>query len=104
MVMEKFESQFEGKFPSIHHFAHRISFEDIDVQTQFMEGAMGQTTAMTTPQDQVDDLIQQVADEHGLEVKMEMPDAMSLLGEKEKDKKKEQEDSLSSRLAQLRNL
>jgi hypothetical protein len=34
----------------------------------YMEGAMSQTSTLTTPQDQVDSLISQVADEHGLEL------------------------------------
>jgi hypothetical protein len=33
MIMDKFETQ----------------FEDLDVQTSYMETSMGQTTAMTTP-------------------------------------------------------
>lgn len=43
-------------------------FEDMDVQSEFMENAMGQTTALTTPASEVDSLIQQVADEHGLDL------------------------------------
>ncbi len=43
-------------------------FEDLDVQAEYIENAMGQTTALTTPADQVDLLINQVAEEHGLEV------------------------------------
>jgi charged multivesicular body protein 1 len=54
--MDKFEAQ----------------FEDIDVQTQYMEGAMGNTTSMSTPQEEVDLLMQQVADEHGLELNHEL--------------------------------
>jgi charged multivesicular body protein 1 len=57
MVMDKFEQQ----------------FEDLDVQTEYMENSMGQTTALTTPGDQVEELMQQVADENGLELSMEMP-------------------------------
>lgn len=53
MVMDKFESQ----------------FQDIDAQTGYMESAISQTTASSTPQDQVDLLMQQVADEAGLELK-----------------------------------
>mmetsp|Transcript_10534 Transcript_10534/g.13966 ORF Transcript_10534/g.13966 Transcript_10534/m.13966 type:complete len:203 (-) Transcript_10534:214-822(-) len=49
-VMDKFESQ----------------FEDLDVKTQYMEGAMNATTATSTPTEQVDDLINKVADEHNL--------------------------------------
>jgi len=56
MVMDKFESQ----------------FTDLDVQTSYMESTMSSTTATTTPQDQVDLLMQQVADEAGLEVQHEL--------------------------------
>jgi charged multivesicular body protein 1 len=56
MVMDKFESQ----------------FEDLDVQTEYMEGAMAGTTTMTTPQNEVDTLMHQVADEHGLEMNQEL--------------------------------
>ena len=51
-VMDKFERQ----------------FEDLDVQQSYVESTMSSTTTLSTPQDQVDDLISQVADEHGLEV------------------------------------
>ncbi|DBA02069.1 TPA: hypothetical protein N0F65_000316 [Lagenidium giganteum] len=43
-------------------------FEDMDVRAAYMEGAMSNGTSMTTPTDQVDDLIQMVADENGLKV------------------------------------
>ena len=43
-------------------------FEDLDVQAEYIENTMGQTTALTTPADQVDTLINQVAEEHGLEI------------------------------------
>ncbi|KAJ3381279.1 Charged multivesicular body protein 1a [Entophlyctis sp. JEL0112] len=86
MVMDKFEQQ----------------FEDIDVQTSYMENAMGQTTAMTTPADQVDELLQQVADENGLELQMELPTtagATAKVGTADKE-----HDELGERLARLRNL
>eukprot|EP00057_Strongylocentrotus_purpuratus_P019293 XP_011673767.1 PREDICTED: charged multivesicular body protein 1a-like [Strongylocentrotus purpuratus] len=51
-IMEKFESQ----------------FEDLDVHTQVLEGSMGAATTLSTPQDQVDQLISQVAEENGLEM------------------------------------
>jgi len=41
-------------------------FEDLDVQSEYVEQAMNQSTSMTTPADQVDTLIQQVAEQHGL--------------------------------------
>merc|ERR1712176_348741 len=51
-LMDKFEQQ----------------FEDLDVKTQYMDGVMNSTTATTTPVDQVDNLIKQVADENNLEL------------------------------------
>ncbi|KAL8592772.1 hypothetical protein ACOMHN_045926 [Nucella lapillus] len=41
------------------------SFENLDVQTQVMEGAMSQASTLTSPQGEVDSLMQQVADEAG---------------------------------------
>lgn len=85
MVMDKFEGQ----------------FEDLDVQTGYMENAMGGATTLTTPQDEVELLMQQVADEHGLELNHEMGLAPSDTPAVEV---KEQEgDQLSQRLAALRN-
>merc|ERR1712223_1470981 len=51
-VMDKFESQ----------------FEDLDVHTAVMEDAMGSATTTTTPENQVEALMKQVADENGLEI------------------------------------
>lgn len=48
-LMDKFEKQ----------------FEDLDVQTGYMENAMSSTTTVTAPEHQVDTLMQQVADEAG---------------------------------------
>ncbi|KAI9142355.1 vacuolar assembly protein DID2 [Paraphysoderma sedebokerense] len=90
MVMDKFESQ----------------FEDLDVQTSYMESAMSTTTAQSTPQEDVDLLMQQVADEHGLELNMEMNGAAvpgTSLGVKE-GKEKEEQDELTERLTKLRNM
>lgn len=42
--MDKFEAQ----------------FENVDVQTSIMEGAMSDSTAVSAPQDQIDNLINQV--------------------------------------------
>ena len=40
-------------------------FEDLDVQTSVMEGAMSQSTATNIPQDSVENLMRQAADEAG---------------------------------------
>ncbi|KAK4699512.1 charged multivesicular body protein 1, partial [Phenoliferia sp. Uapishka_3] len=88
MVMDKFESQ----------------FEDLDVQTGYLEGTLSSDTAISAPTDQVDMLMQQVADEAGLEVQHE-------LGKGEMDKlpeltspqvKEKEEDLLAQRLRALR--
>lgn len=55
-IMNKFESQ----------------FEDLDVQTTVMEKSMGSAMASSAPQDQISALIQQVADENGLEVQTQL--------------------------------
>lgn len=47
LVMDKFESQ----------------FADLDVQTSYMEDTMQSTTAVSTPQDQIDELMKQAAEE-----------------------------------------
>jgi hypothetical protein len=36
-------------------------FEDLDVQSEYVENTINQTTALSTPQDQVDELIAQVS-------------------------------------------
>lgn len=48
-LMDKFESQ----------------FEDLDVQSSYMENTMSQTVTTSVPQSDVDNLMQQVADEAG---------------------------------------
>lgn len=48
-IMEKFEQQ----------------FEDLDVQSSYMENTMSQTTTTAVPQGDVDNLLAQVADEAG---------------------------------------
>ncbi|KAI8066758.1 Snf7 family [Gongronella butleri] len=87
MVMDKFESQ----------------FEDLDVQTDYMEGAMAGTTTMTTPQNEVETLMHQVADEHGLELNQELGQlAPSQVLNETKQKEKEEDDMLTERLKALR--
>ncbi|KAK9843733.1 hypothetical protein WJX81_004122 [Elliptochloris bilobata] len=54
-------------------------FENLDVQSQFVEGAMNAQASMATPEADVNLLLQQVADEHGLEVQLGLPQAGSVL-------------------------
>ncbi|XP_038068010.1 charged multivesicular body protein 1a-like [Patiria miniata] len=88
-VMEKFEKQ----------------FEDLDVHTQVMEGSMGQATTLTTPVNEVDKLIQEVAEENGLEMISELneaPIATGSLSVAGSSRTVKDEDRLDQRLRALR--
>ena len=54
--MDKFEAQ----------------FTDLDVQTSVMEDAMSSTTAVSTPQDQIDQLLRQTAEEANIELQHDL--------------------------------
>ena len=56
LVMDKFETQ----------------FEDLDVATGYYENATSSATAVATPQEDVDRLMGQIADENGLEITQEL--------------------------------
>jgi charged multivesicular body protein 1 len=47
-------------------------FEDMDVKSSYMENAMEASTSLSTPPEDVDRLIQMVADEHGLSISTKM--------------------------------
>ncbi|KAM3870012.1 charged multivesicular body protein 1a-like [Diretmus argenteus] len=82
-VMDKFETQ----------------VQNLDVHTAVMEDSMSSATTLTQPQDQVDDLIHQIAEESGLEVMDQLEQlpagATSLGGESSRNQEKE--DLLSRR-------
>lgn len=89
MVMDKFETQ----------------FSDLDVQTSYMEDAMSSTTATSTPQDQIDSLMRQTAEEANIELQhdlasKEMPTSIATVGPK--DVVGEEDDRLAERLRALR--
>ncbi|XP_027203229.1 charged multivesicular body protein 1 [Dermatophagoides pteronyssinus] len=80
-------------------------FEDLDVQTTTMENSISSSTTITTPENQVDSLMHQVADEAGLELNMELPSAnQSTVGSKSTAVASSDQDELSKRLAQLRQM
>eukprot|EP01129_Flabellula_baltica_P016731 TRINITY_DN9061_c0_g1_i1.p1 TRINITY_DN9061_c0_g1~~TRINITY_DN9061_c0_g1_i1.p1 ORF type:complete len:210 (+),score=48.71 TRINITY_DN9061_c0_g1_i1:40-630(+) len=56
MLMDQFERQ----------------IEDMDVSMEYVESTINQTTALTTPQSEVEQLIGEVATEHGLELSEQM--------------------------------
>lgn len=91
MVMDKFETQ----------------FEDMDVQTSYMEGTMGSSVASSTPQDQIDLLMAKVADENGIELNQKMGDLAAPAKELEtaapaQKENPAEEDQLAQRLRALR--
>lgn len=47
-------------------------FEDLDLSAKFVEGSIGESTALSTPAADVDGLLEQVAAEHGLKVADEL--------------------------------
>lgn len=88
-IMEKFETQ----------------VENMDVHTSVMDDAMGAATTLSTPKDQVDLLIQQVADEAGLEITDQLAAAASVpstIGTPTTSVLSAGDDQLSRRLAALR--
>ncbi|XP_026461111.1 charged multivesicular body protein 1b-like [Ctenocephalides felis] len=85
-LMDKFESQ----------------FEDLDVQSSYMENAMSTTTTTTVPQGDVDQLMQQVADEAGLELNMELPQGIGSTAIGASTQASQEQEELTQRLAKLR--
>ncbi|OQR68682.1 charged multivesicular body protein 1a-like [Tropilaelaps mercedesae] len=90
-IMEKFEEQFES----------------LDVRSSVMEDTIISSNATTTPQGQVDLLIQQVADENGLELKQKLSSPATSVPTDQvtgvKVTTQEEDDALAMRLAALRN-
>lgn len=84
--MDKFESQ----------------FEDLDVATGYYETATSSATAVGTPQDDVDRLMHQVADEAGLELQLEMKSPEQKMPENVLSEE-QREEGLGERLRALRN-
>ncbi|CAM6029978.1 unnamed protein product [Sphagnum balticum] len=52
-------------------------FVNMEVQSEFVENAMVGSTSLSTPEDEVNSLMQQVADDYGLEVSVGLPQAAS---------------------------
>ncbi|XP_061752595.1 charged multivesicular body protein 1b [Nerophis ophidion] len=80
-------------------FEHQ--FETLDVQTAQMEDTMSSSTTLTTPQNQVDSLLHEMADEAGLDLNMELPQGQT--GSVGTSVASAEQDELSQRLAKLRD-
>jgi len=88
MVMDKFETQ----------------FADLDVQAASMEDAMMSTTAVSAPQDQIDQLLRQTAEEANIELQHDLADTSltSVPDLNTKETIREEDDKLAQRLRALR--
>lgn len=84
LIMDKFENQ----------------FEDLEVATGYYENATSSATAMATPQEDVDRLMGQVADEAGLELNQEFAEATP--SQQKIGPTEQEEDGLGERLRALR--
>lgn len=87
LVMEKFEGQ----------------FEDLDALTNYYESATNNVNALTTPQEEVDELMSQIADEAGIEMKQGLNETKVDIQSPPQAISEEKEDRLAERLRALRN-
>ena len=74
-------------------------FEDLDVATGYYENATSSATAVGTPQEDVDRLMNQVADEAGVEMGQQMDTAAPAA--KLQGTTEQKEDELNERLRKL---
>lgn len=88
MVMDKFETQ----------------FTDLDVQASIMDHTMSATTAISTPQDQIDQLLRQTAEEANIELQHDLAakDLNAVADLNPSIKVREEDDKLAERLRALR--
>ena len=86
------------------------SFKNLDVQSSYMSTAMDSTTMHAVPTNQVQSLIQEVADAHGLKIEQEFSEAVGLTTSSTTlragalaAESKSEADTLNERLSRLRN-
>ena len=79
-------------------------FADLDVQTSYMEDAMSSTTAVSTPQDEVDALMKQTAEEANIELQHDLAstELSKIPDVAPKEVVREEDDKLAARLRALR--
>jgi len=87
-VMDKFEQQ----------------FENLDLNSQYMEQAIDSTTAQTMPENQVESLMAQIADEHGLEFQSQIDNVGIGKGQLKQQNNNDEEKDLESRLKKLQGI
>mmetsp|Transcript_9402 Transcript_9402/g.22291 ORF Transcript_9402/g.22291 Transcript_9402/m.22291 type:complete len:208 (+) Transcript_9402:89-712(+) len=78
------------------------AFEDTDVMASTVMGTMEGSTSMSTPQSEIELLMQQVADENQLDISGALPQAATALPARAEAVEEQEEDALAQRLAQLK--
>lgn len=76
-------------------------FVNMEVQAEFMESSMAGSTSLSTPESDVNSLMQQVADDYGLEVSVGLPQPAAHPFPTKMDETVDEND-LSRRLAELK--
>ncbi len=79
------------------------TFVNMEVQSEFVETAMAGSTSLSTPEDEVNSLMHQVADDYGLEVSVGLPQAGTTAVPVKESATMTAEDDLSRRLAELKS-
>jgi len=89
-IMDKFEEQ----------------FDNLDLNSKYMEQAMDSSTAATMPTNQVDDLMGQIADEHGIDLESQLAEADPFKAKTLKNTavEEDKEDNLEARLKKLQGI
>lgn len=82
-------------------------FENMDVTSAYMEDAIGHTMASSTPEDDVNRLMAQVADANGIEMRQELDHGLSMKTTPQANAAEKEdtaaEDDLEAKFAQLRS-
>jgi charged multivesicular body protein 1 len=78
-------------------------FEDLDVAAGYYENATSSATAVGTPQEDVDRLMSQVADEAGVELNQNLESATPVKTQVKLGPTEQEEDGLGERLRALRS-
>jgi len=77
--------------------------EDMDVQSEYVETTMNTTTTLTTPQSQVEELIQEVATENRLQLSEQLGGIPARKAPEAEVAAVEEQEELVARLAKLRS-
>jgi len=81
------------------------SFDELDLRSQAVDGTLAASTSASMPEDEVEALINQVSDAHGLEIRSRAANASTApvpVQRQEQETEEDAEDMLEKRLAALR--